>query len=139
MYYRLNHAVKRHKPNENQKPNVSRLRKNLYDNLHHLTPTTITHPASTDPSQLMNCLDGTSDVLDGEHHIKTEANLLGDPNSIGEDDLLMQDIKKEPIDGEDDKLQKSLYTSKGLQPDCHDLDQLFDEDDSGGSPSLGVS
>lgn len=64
---------------------------------------------------------------------------MGDPSALGEDDLLMHDIKKEPVDGEDAKLLKSLYTSKGLQPDCHDLDQLFDEDESGGSPSLGVS
>lgn len=64
---------------------------------------------------------------------------MGDPNTMGEDDLMLHDIKKEPVDGEDTKLLKSLYTSKGLQPDCSDLDQLFDEDESGGSPSLGVN
>lgn len=79
----------------------------------------------------MNTLDSGLDAMDGEARIKTE----GGNDLMGEDELLLHDIKKEPVDGED-ALLKSLYTSKGLQPDCHDLDQLFDE---GGSPSLGVS
>lgn len=133
---RLNHAVKRHKPNEDQKPNPSRHRHNLYDNLHHLTPTAVT--SNTLHSNHANAQSNdVADMLDGEHLIKNETNAIGD-NLMSEDDLL-QDIKKEPVDGEEAKPIENYYTDKGLQPSLNDLDQLFDYENSGGSPSLGVS
>lgn len=138
--FRLNHAVKRHKPNEDQKPQPSRHRRDLYEGLQHLTPTAVSSNLPAIPEQSNHNAqsnESSTETVDGENKIKTEANIMG--NSLMSDENLLHDIKKEPVDGEDAKAIESLYTSKGLQPSFRDLDQLFDDDDSGGSPSMGVS
>lgn len=53
-------------------------------------------------------------------------------------DEILQNIKNEPVDGDDTKNIENLYTSKGLQASLSDLEQLFDEENSSSSP-LGVS
>lgn len=69
--------------------------------------------------------------------MRTDQQIKAEP-LIG--DELMHDIKSEPVDGDDTKVStESLYTSKGLQASYTDLDQLFDEENSDGSPQLGVS
>lgn len=131
----MNHPVKRYKPNDESKLIHNLQRKDLYDGHDNLSTISAASQAVDDipiaamPSNVSAAVIGTGTVSDQQ--IKNEPLGTGD---------LMPDIKKEPIDGDDSKIiTESLYTDKGLEASYTDLDQIFDEENSDGSPQLGVS
>lgn len=133
----MNHPVKRYKPNDESKFNPNLQRKDLYDGHDNLTAIT-TSQQNADGNSMTTMLSsespattGSASSQQGEQQIKNEPLITDD---------LMSDIKKEPVDGDDSKIiTESLYTDKGLEASYTDLDQLFDEENSDGSPPLGVS
>lgn len=113
----MNHPVKRFKPNETSQ-NKNRHVRDLYaaERTHQQDFTTTT----------------TANAAIAENNIKTE------PMATDElDTSINHDVKKEPVD-DDGKTSTDLFTVVGLQPSYKDLDQLFEEDNSGSSP-LAVS
>lgn len=126
----MNHPVKRHKPNDEKKENTkNRNRRNLYEGHHQSTSLSASSSAAA-----LTAISTMSALT--ENQIKTEPTSC---SSSGGDDIPGHNENNiEPVDGDDSKiLTESLYTSKGLQPSFNDLDQLFEEDNSGSSP-LGV-
>lgn len=118
----MNHPVKRYKPNEDTKiKQEQRHRSDIYAGHMH----TQCQPSQIPPPIL-------------EYQIKSEP--MTGAELDGQSIMQLNDIKKEPVDGDDsNKLHtESLYTSEGLQPSYKDLDQIFDEENSGSSP-IGVS
>lgn len=114
----MNHPVKRFKPNETSQTNKNRHVRDLYAAERNHQPDF--------PTPL------TSNATVTENNIKTE------PMATDEiDTTLNHEVKKEPVD-DDGKTSTDLFTVVGLQPSYKDLDQLFEEDNSGSSP-LAVS
>lgn len=112
----MNHPVKRFKPNETSQ-NKNRHVRDLY-------------AAETNQPDCSAAL--TTNAAIDENNIKTE------PMTTDElDPTLNHEVKKEPFD-DDGKTSADLYTVGGLQPSYKDLEQLFEEDNSGSSP-LAVS
>lgn len=115
---RMNHPVKRFKQNETTTQNKNRHVRDLYANERNQQPD---FPTTLTPTSAI-----------AETNIKTE------PMSTDESDpTLNHEVKKEPVD-DDGKSSTDLFTVVGLQPSYKDLDQLFEEDNSGSSP-LAVS
>lgn len=113
----MNHPVKRFKPDETSQ-NRNRHVRDLYAaerNEQSEFPTTLTTNAAI-----------------AESNIKTEPMITDELDST-----LNHEVKKEPVD-DDGKTSTDLFTVVGLQPSYKDLDQLFEEDNSGSSP-LAVS
>lgn len=110
---RMNHPVKRFKPNETSQ-NKNRHVRDLYAAERNHQPD---FPATL-----------TTNAAIAEKNIKTE------PMQTDElDTTLNHEVKKEPVD-DDGKTSTDLFTVVGLQPSYKDLDQLFEEDNSGSSP-----
>lgn len=114
---RMNHPVKRFKPDD-ASLNKNRHMRDIYAGEMHQQPEFPTTLASN--------------AALTENQIKTEPMVTDDL-----DGTLNHEVKKEPVD-DDGKTSTDLFTVVGLQPSYKDLDQLFEEDNSGSSP-LAVS
>lgn len=114
---RMNHPVKRFKPNETSQ-NKNRHVRDLY-------------AAERNQHQPDFPAASTTNATIAENNIKTE------PMTTDELDTTLSEVKKEPVD-DDGKTSTDLFTVVGLQPSYKDLEQLFEEDNSGSSP-LAVS
>ncbi|KAJ6642585.1 Mediator of RNA polymerase II transcription subunit 13 [Pseudolycoriella hygida] len=109
----MNHPVKRFKPNETLQ-NKNRQVRDLYvaERIHQ--PDFLTSMTTTT--------------------VVTESNIKTEPMTADElDTTLNHELKQEPVD-DDGKAPADLFTVVGLQPSYKDLDQLFEEDNSGSSP-----
>lgn len=147
---RMNHPVKRYKPNEDVKVKLKPQYSNRFDwyASHYANQSSGSSKNGVNSEQATNATAGSA-VL--ETKIKCEPGDNGGGGNLGDgtngidnvdSSSMMQlaEIKKEPDDNDENgkNLAESLFTSEGLQASYKDLDQLFDEENSGSSP-LGVS
>lgn len=117
-FSRMNHPVKRFKPNETSQ-NRNRYVRDLY-------------AAEGNHQPEFPTTSLTTNAVVAENNVKAEPIITDEL-----DTTLNHDVKKEPVD-DDGKTSTDLFTVVGLQPSYKDLDQLFEEDNSGSSP-LAVS
>lgn len=147
----MNHPVKRYKPNEDVKIKLKPQYSNRFDwyASHYANQSSGSSKNGTHSEQATNA---STTML--ESKIKCEpgeggggggnSNMADGTNGIDNVDsssmMQLTEIKKEPDDNDENgkNLTESLFTSEGLQASYKDLDQLFDEENSGSSP-LGVS
>lgn len=156
----MNHPVKRYKPNEDVKVKHRPQHSNRFDlyatqyasqSNSGLTKKSLLGEQTHNSAMGMNNNSGGGSGGGGAMHdikIKTEigASVADGTNNCTDDIdssssiMQMADIKKEPDDSDENGkiLTENLFTSEGLQASYKDLDQLFDEENSG-SPPLGVS
>lgn len=113
----MNHPVKRFKPDEKSHKRNRHIR-DLY--------------AAERSHQSDFSTTSTTSAALSENQIKSEPMITDES-----DTHLNHEVKKEPVD-DDGKTSTDLFTVVGLQPSYKDLDQLFEEDNSGSSP-LAVS
>lgn len=154
----MNHPVKRYKPNED----VKLKHKPQYSNQFDLYATQYAIQSSIGLTKKCVLGEQTNNLSSGNnvgsigggngamHDIKIKTEIgtnVSDGTNNCTDDIdssssMMQlvEIKKEPDDSDENGkiLTENLFTSEGLQASYKDLDQLFDEENSGSSP-LGVS
>lgn len=126
----MNHPVKRHRPNEENRPKKTKQMIDLYaafENKRRLEPTTSETDAAsalTDADQAMRSINDeqSTDAVDNYSEVMEPHEIKREPNDSD-------------VDGKATNME-NLFTSKGLVASFKDLDQIFD---SAVDSPLGVS